>query len=312
METHPLSQSHAFSTSRLSPMNGEAKTTKPNVLLALPCIGNPHLGSCWAAFQRASNDRMLVMMSPRNTSLLAFGFNQSWCDFANGTYDYFAMLHADHAPSDFWLDVMMEEMDNGGYGVMHAVAAIKDERGLTSTALGRRREPWGPLRRLTLHEIHKLPETFALEDCVRTFQDERYDCLMPNTGVMLVRREGFPFDKFTGFCISDRVVVDRNHRHGNAACPLNVTGICQHCVMADEARKSRCTCSQYSCQVEPEDWAFGRWCARNGVKVGGTRKVTTNHYGSACFNNSSGYGTWQRDEAAFNAGDPERMDVPVG
>lgn len=234
---------------------------KQSVFLSLPRLGSPEFENGVAAFVTATDDKFDVTVDPRCSSLLAFGFNQSFCRFANGAFDHFVMLHADHGPANGWLDVLLREMD--GYGVMHAVAAIKDGRGLTSTALGDADDDFSLIRRITTKELFGLPETFDYGDCAKVLgYGSSTGCLLPNTGVMAVRRAGFPFDRFDGFGIRDRIdVVD----------------------------------GKLSPRVAPEDWRFGRWCALNGVRVGGTRKIVTHHFGRADFNTSQPWGDWETD-----------------
>jgi hypothetical protein len=235
---------------------------KPTVFLALPRLGDPALESCVSAFVRASEDKLHVTVRPRNCSLLAYGFNNAWCEFLNGGFDYFAMLHADLEARGPWLDTLMNEMGDR-FGVMHAAVAIKDEFGLTSTAIGGCMA-FDPVRRLTLKELHKLPETFGYEE-TKSLQPLRHDWgLLPNTGCLLVRRDGFPVRKFTGFSISDMVVQSED--------------------------------GQFRCYVDPEDWAFGRFCKREGVEVGCTRKIETVHYGRAAFSNIEPWGRYETDE----------------
>jgi hypothetical protein len=231
------------------------------ILLALPHMGEPCHASRVAAFHEATDGRHEVYVYPRSRSLLAYGFNEAWCEFANGVYDLFAMLHADHGPKGRdgrpWLDTLVEEMD--GFGVMHAVAAIKDHRGLTSTGLSTT-GMFDPVRRLSVRELFALPETFGAEHCPDFVLGQ---VLLPNTGVMLVRREGFPLDLFDGFAVWDKVV--------------KVEG-------------------KWRAHVDPEDWWFGRTCARLGVRVGGTRKVITHHFGGMDYSTEQTWGQQEHDE----------------
>lgn len=235
------------------------------VLMALPRLGQPEFEQCQAAMCFASADRFGVTMDPQPSSLLAFGFNKAWCNFANGPFDYFAMLHADIFPHGPWLDTMIDELENGGYGVLHAAVAIKDTRGLTSTAIGSVDDLFGLVRRITVTELQKLPETFGYPEAIKVLEmpEKPRHGILPNTGVMLVKRDGFPFDSFRGFGIIDQI--------------------------------SKGADGKWKADVEPEDWAFGRWCGRNGVKVGCTRRVTTSHMGRASFPNNEAWGQWATD-----------------
>ncbi len=271
----PLSRSHAIKEGKLyyndklvcyaHYVQGVTHIRK-HVLLALPRLGPPEYESCFAAFCKASADRVNVTVSPKVSSLLAFGFNQSWCDFVNGDYDYFAMLHADvHPKENGWLDILVDDLEASKFGVMHAPVAIKDDRGLTSTAVGLPHEPYRHYQRLSIKEMARLPEVFGYEEAAKELNFLHVGgCLLPNTGCLLVKREGFPIEEFTGFHILDQVV--RNSK------------------------------KQMVSLVAPEDWEFGRWCARNGVKVGCTQRVHTHHFGrSAWMTDRRDWGTWATD-----------------
>lgn len=100
------------------------------------------------------------------SSLLNHSFNQAWAaalnarDWRNATH--FAMLHNDIAPDPGWLTVLLDELTSLDADVVSAVVPIKDERGLTSTAVYEG-DPWCR-RRLSLTEVNDLPDTFCGED----------------------------------------------------------------------------------------------------------------------------------------------------
>lgn len=100
-------------------------------------------------------------------SSLTGGFNNLWAAVRNeweaGNLDGFAMIHSDVAPAAGWLDVLYAEMVKAGADLISAVAPIKDDRGLCSTAIDDSGDPWR-VRRLTMAQIHDLPVTFADED----------------------------------------------------------------------------------------------------------------------------------------------------
>lgn len=250
------------------------------VYLAVPRLGSPEFECTMALLMSSVREDAEVCVDSISSSLLAFGFNRMWCKFANDpSYDYMVMLHSDHGPqvrADIkkerpqltWLELLIEELEAEKCQAMHAVAAIKDVLGTTSTALGHRDAKFEPVRRITVRELMKLPDTFTTKDCVEGLdwfgQQPNGRALLPNTGVLAIKREGFPFEKFPGFCITDAVQRDAE--------------------------------GKYVALVEPEDWAFGRWCAREGLRVGGTKKVVTHHYGRSDFHTEEPWGMWERDE----------------
>lgn len=101
-------------------------------------------------------------------SLLNHNFNRHWAEALNLRDDgqgatHFAMIHADVCPQEGWLDVLLGELTANDADVVSAVIPIKDDRGLTTTAVYDGVDPWNR-RRFTLKEIHRLPATFGAED----------------------------------------------------------------------------------------------------------------------------------------------------
>ncbi len=256
-----------------------------------------------------------VMISERSQcSLLAFGFNQLWADCANATdvtYDYWGMLHADLCPSGLWLEVMIEEMEKYDLDVIHAPAAIKDARGVTSTAVGRWDDRWGTIRKISATELQALPETFTIHDLPASWSKHWDDedgadkrkcrragyCLLPNTGCLLVRlRKDGKADprwrRFRGFEINDRLgALQGTTGEGTAKR--------QHFIVPVEDPAWNGD-GRIVAQVAPEDWNFGRWCAAQGLRVGGTRKVTTQHFGRGVYQTDKAWGTWAKDEMSLD------------
>jgi hypothetical protein len=277
------------------PNNVQTVKPKKRVFLCLPHYGQVEPESRIGAYVAASdNPEVHIIASPICSSLLAYGLNRAWADCLNTPvpFDYFAVLHSDIAPEACWIDKLMIEMEAGDFDVMHAAMALKDSRGLTSTAYGSMVDEWKVVRRLTMTELHNLvPPTFSVEDLVRClgadgFKPNEPLCMLNNTGVMLIRLKRKPVTGcgpfvqqdpsgqyssqwptcFPGFTIQDRIAVVNN---------------------------------QAVAQVVSEDWWFGRWCAKNGLKVGGTSKVFTTHFGRGSWTNGHAWGTQQRDESFF-------------
>lgn len=259
-------------------------TPLPRVYLAMPYLGHVELGTAKSAYVFASQDKLEVRIADRQSSLLAFGLNRAWCECLNSPtpYDYFAILHADIVPHGPFLDVLRDELEAGGFDVMHAVAPIKDRLGLTSTAVGEiipHQNGIHRFRRLTMKEILRLPETFDLKTVTDTLAGPWPDdvpCLLPNTGCMLIKL-GPWCQRFSGFCIEDHICVqtkDGPVRAGETDAPGKLLSV-----------------------VNPEDWNLGRWCARNGLKVGGTRKVRLDHISKSRYPNYEvGESGWEHDE----------------
>jgi hypothetical protein len=163
-------------------------------------------------------------------------------------------------------------MKAGGYDVMHAACPIKDDRFLSSTCIGSITDDWHPVRRLSLKEINgKLPKTFNISHVLETigrdgFPPEERLGLFPNTGCTVIKlTDGHGKDwrrEFPGFTMLDRIA-----RRGNDSVAQNV----------------------------PEDWWFGRWACRAGLKIGVTSKLVIGHEGSYTYKSDSQFGA-ERDE----------------
>lgn len=143
-------------------------TTTRRVLVGMPGYAGLS-GQAAAAFHRCTSDPHLARLWMQSGSLLAHNHNLLWCGalngFAAGEVTHFACQHSDVEPEAGWLDVLLAELDSTGLDVLGVPVPLKDERGLTSTAVGRADgDAWRVARRLTLTEIHTLPETFTSED----------------------------------------------------------------------------------------------------------------------------------------------------
>ena len=213
-------------------------------------------------------------------SVLPHSFNVLWARCLNNegsipagmTYSYFCLLHSDVVPqTPYWLDVLIDEMEANGGDVIHACVAIKSNEGWTSTALGETDDPWYRHRKITLTELRWLGEkTFDLADLMESLPDPRRGfrepVLCPNTGLMVVKLGPWCRD-FPGFEILSRVV----ERDGKMVA-----------------------------EFSPEDWNFGRWCAGQGLRVLGTTKVKTSHFGIRPHSTMAAWGE-ATDRAFFDA-----------
>lgn len=239
-------------------------TEELKALLGQPSYGEVTSGSA-RAFYRASRGQVTINGCERKlhlalraaeSSLLALNFNTLWCEALNRVHfgegcDYFAMLHADCEPRDFWLDELIEELEARDLDVLGVVSPIKDPNGLTSIAIEREDgQQWRPKCRLTMNEVHNLPQTFTAEDVGGP--------LLLNTGCW-VAKFNMDWAKRVGFTINDRIVFS------------NASG-------------------KFEPEVEPEDWNFSRQLNKLGLRLGATTKIGLNHRGSAMFSNAFPWG----------------------
>ena len=208
-----------------------------------------------------------VFWMPRQSSLLAAACNHLWCNALNkrAQHDlkWFAMLHADIVPEDFWIDKLIAEAEEHDADVMSAVVPIKETSGVTSTALiddnyFRR------LTRLTMKQINhpQMPPTFDVDAVINFLQTRFPDIiaslhLVVNTGCFVARLDR-PWCERVHFTINDRIVQQPG-------------GLFQG-------------------EVESEDWFFSRRVAEEGGKVMATRKVKVEHIGARSYKSNEVWG----------------------
>jgi len=208
-------------------------------------------------FWRACRNHDTVCNHYQPGSLLACNFNQLWCQVLNMVnsgkrVDYFAMLHDDISPEDFWLDKLIDELEANDLDVLGVVTPIKDFRGLTSMSLYKTGPDggWLPEARLSMHDVYELPETFTSKDLGKL--------LLLNTGCW-VAKWNQEWCKEVHFAVMDRIVFNRS---------------------------SNC----YQAQCYPEDWMFSQQLHSLDLKVGATRKVALRHSGEVEFPNELPWG----------------------
>ncbi|HQV58100.1 MAG TPA: class I SAM-dependent methyltransferase, partial [Ilumatobacteraceae bacterium] len=192
----------------------------------------------------------------REGSLLAYNMNKLWCGALNLARrgwkpDYFAMIHADIAPQDWWLDTLIEILEFSDLDVLGVAVPIKSPtEGLTSLALARPDgSTWRPLCRLTLDEVYSLPDPFTSADLGHP--------LLINTGLWVCRFDP-TWAKKVHFEINDRIVE-----------------------MPD---------GEYDAETEPEDWFITRLFHELGLKIGATKEIKLQHRGPAEFPNNQTWG----------------------
>lgn len=230
------------------------------------CLGMPSYGMTPGAargfFRASRRDDLDVRLRVQESSLLAHNMNILWAWALNHSRDadgcaYFAMQHADVEPEDWWLDILLAEMDAKGLDVLGVAVPIKDTRGVTSIALARDDgDPWRVHCRLTMTEVYRLPETFTSDDVGRP--------LLLNTGLWVCRFDE-AWARKVWFEVNDRIAWNES-------------------------------LGMYVPQVEPEDWFLSRLFHEQGLKVGCTRKVRLTHRGHMSFTNTKAWGAHSHDE----------------
>lgn len=234
------------------------------VALAVPCGADGSMSVVTVkGLICAIGSRRMIFTDARASSALTHNFNNQFAKALNARAEHgvnrFVMMHSDIAPcQNEWLDILLDELNAGDFDVLSVVSPIKNTNGLSSTGLDT--HPWRP-RRLTMHEIDQLPETFTDDDVRR--QTGMLAPLLINTGLMAIRLDRPWVEAFPGFDISNRLVRTKNG---------------------------------FVSDFEPEDWKFSRWCNSRLLRIGATRKVKLQHFGTAMFQNWGPWGTMKVDE----------------
>jgi GT2 family glycosyltransferase len=211
------------------------------------------------ALQKASANRHPKTTSILTCSLLPRAFNLLYAhalnERKNGT-THFCLLHDDVVPEPLWLDKMMEIMADQEADVLAAVIPIKDDKGLTSTALDLpvgEGDPHWRVKRLTLSEIYSSYES--------TFTHEK---ILLNTGLMLVDLRK-PWAEKVWFAFEDQIIPDPKKSGDFMAVGIS------------------------------EDWFFSRKARELGAKLYATREISVTHTGSRDYSNSSAWGSLKED-----------------
>jgi hypothetical protein len=178
-------------------------TPPPRTFLGMPGYGK-QTADAGRGLWRARQDMANVMVQYRQGSLLAANFNGLWCGALNACHNgdkiqYFAMLHDDIGPQDFWLDTLIAELEAKELDVLGVAVPIKDHKGMTSLSIDGG-DTWLPKCRLSLHEILGLPETFTSEDVGGD--------LLLNTGCWVCKFNP-EWARKISFTINDRIVFNK-------------------------------------------------------------------------------------------------------
>lgn len=246
---------------------------KPLVALAMPTYGSK---ACFQAVQAydlfpTSGGCNIVRLNAQS-SFLTKNFNRllaAALDLRCMDVTHFAMIHDDLAPVGHgWLDLLLAEMRNVGAVMISAAAAIKSDEGLTSVAvaddLG---DPWH-CRRLTLKELHDLPETFSAADVGGP--------LLLNTGLWVIDLQAdfwhlFDEDGCQTVCFDVKNRITKDPRTGERRA-----------------------------EAIPEDWLFSQTLNRLGIPIAATRKVVTVHHGEQTYSTETVWGKWETDQIYRN------------
>lgn len=238
----------------------------PKVLVGLPTYDCRSDTRQLLYLYGAQRDNLITDVRTKQISALCWCFNELYCGALNNrTYDYFLLLHADivpYAPQN-WISKLIAEATNAGADLISVVSPIKNPDGLTSTALETLEHPTP--RRVSMHEVMQLPQTFAAADVAKQFgyADDTAQTLLINTGCMLMDlRHNRDHWEQMRFRTHDDIVK----RDG-----------------------------KFVSTFTPEDWDFSRQAYARGLRVAATRAVSLIHNGSADYTNARAWGNLEHD-----------------
>src|SRR5262245_66081079 len=99
-----------------------------NVFLAVPLYGRDLDWGTSKAVWRCATQSHRVDICQMSSSLLTMNCNMLWCTALNmrgpKNLQWFAMLHADIEPSDWWLDTLITEAEKHGADMMSAIVPL--------------------------------------------------------------------------------------------------------------------------------------------------------------------------------------------
>lgn len=198
------------------------------------------------------------------SSLLTRAFNLFWCEALNLHADYFLMVHADIEPQGVgWIQTLMDEMETSDADAVSVIVPLKDEHGMTSTALTRAGNT--NQRRVTMREAMQLRETFDALTLAEFFgEDPNGAQLLLNTGMLLVNL----------------------NKHRTEIEQLKFW-------MRDEITRN--ADGTFVNWTWSEDWAWSRDASARGLKLWATRKVKILHHGGYGYCNCCAWGTQEHD-----------------
>ncbi len=246
------------------------------VLVGCPTYnGSLDFGTARGLLMSASQKHeVIAVVNPG--SLLSHACNAMWCMAMNERemrgLGWFAMLHADIEPDVNWLDTLIDEAEECDADVMSAVVPIKDNVGITSTAIARP-DDWGPWARITQKQLWHpdFPETFDI-------------------GMAANALNNLPDDLRTENAPANRLLV-------NTGCCVFRLGQSWNGKVAFEMRdRIDFIDGKYEPRVESEDWTFSRRAAEAGARVMATRKLKVLHKGGANYSSANQWGD-NRDPA---------------
>lgn len=195
--------------------------------------------------------------------------NRVWAHGLNeadaGNLDRFVMVHSDVVPEDWFVDHLLDVMADGGYDMVSASVALKDQTSLTSCGLGDPNNTWGgAFKRFTVRELNAMPDVVTIDN----FPQYPGKYLLHNTGCWAadMTRPVFRTTDADGFMI---------------ACFDFPTKV------------ARGEDGKWIVKRESEDWFFSRKLHELGAKTAIATRVQTYHMGKMGYPNFGDWGEYK-------------------
>lgn len=250
----------------------------PTVFIGCPTYGEElNAGTARGLWLHATRrEDVQLAVATRSSSLIPGSCNTLWCEALNNRepmgIGWFAMLHADIEPEPYWLDKLLSLAETRRADMISVCVPIKDDRGVTSTAIASGDERT-QFCRLTQRQLWHpdFPETFDIYDCANALErlpDPLRIAHVPrfglrlNTGCMLVRLKPEFCDGSVYFDNLDWI-----ERHNGLWRARDIS----------------------------EDWRFSQKIEHAGGKLVATRAVRVIHKGIAAFPNDKPWGIKPND-----------------
>jgi hypothetical protein len=241
------------------------------VFLACPLYdGRLHVGAAKALYARASRGHT-VSVAADTCSLLTANCNRHWSAALNRGqqqgYEWFAMLHSDVEPEEWWLDKSIDLAERHDADALSAVAPLKDSSGMTSTAIAHPSDRFRLFTQLTQAQVNhpSFPAVFDIEQAVAALAALPEPLTVPDVPI-------------------SRLLVNT----GCFVCRLDRPW-CQRVHFANEDQLAR-DGGLFTAQFYGEDWLFSRRIAEEGGRVMATKSIRLKHWGSMAFESSEYWG----------------------
>jgi hypothetical protein len=243
------------------------------VFLGCPTHDGRILDGCANVFYRNASQHHRVESFVATFSLLTANCNILWAMALNlyeaKQVDWFALIHSDVQPEINWIDRLIAEADAHGADLMSAVIPIKNEKGLTSTAISDPNDDCGKFIRLTTSQVRhpSFPVTFDGETAVQGLRSLPANLrIQAPAGVRLLCNTGCMVCRLGPWCDPRKVYFDEVTRFER----IN---------------------NQWKPFIRSEDWFFTGQAVAAGAKVMATTTLQVLHHGQTPFPNNQAWGS---------------------